>query len=104
MKILLNTDNHIEGRDRMEAYFAEAISAKLKRFEDHVTSVELFLGDENSSKSGTDDKRCTIEARMIGKNPAAVTAHSDTIEKAITAAVEKMKKVLETTFDKERQY
>jgi ribosome-associated translation inhibitor RaiA len=104
MKILLNTDNNIEGRDRMEAYFADAISNKLKRFEDQVTSIELYLGDENSDKFGTDDKRCTIEARLIGKPPVAVKNNADTVEKAITGAVDKLKRVLETTFDKERQY
>ena len=104
MQINLHTDNHIEGRERMEIYFASAIETKLKRFDNHVTSLEVFIGDENSDKFGTDDKKCTIEARIVGKPPVAVKNNADTIEKAINGAVDKMKKVLDTTFDKMRNH
>ena len=62
--------------------------------------VEVHVGDENNDKFGVDDKRCMIEVRLSGKNPLAVTHHADTIEKAISGAADKMKKVLTTTFEK----
>ncbi|MBF6609019.1 MAG: HPF/RaiA family ribosome-associated protein [Flavobacterium sp.] len=104
MLIQINTDNNIEGRERMEVYFRSVLEESLHRFEDHITRLEVHLGDENSEKFGTDDKRCMIEARLAGKQPIAVINHSDTTEKSFNGAIEKMKKVLATTFDKMKTY
>ncbi|MFP9100315.1 HPF/RaiA family ribosome-associated protein [Flavobacterium sp. RHBU_24] len=101
MQIRVNTDNHIEGSNRMENYFDNVIQEKLKRFEERITNLEVYLADENSSdKKGTDDKRCTIEAHITGIKPLAVTNHADTVEKSVLGAVTKMKALLEHTFDK----
>lgn len=104
MLIEFNTDNHIEGKERVENYYTDYLTNALKRFEEKITRIEVHLGDENSDKFSTDDKRCMIEARVAGVNPLAVTHHADTIEKAISGATDKIKKVLETTFDKMRTH
>lgn len=104
MQIQINTDNHVNGHERMETYFTEIIEKSLKRFEDKITRIEVHIGDENSKKSGPADKRCNIEARIAGMQPVAVTNHSDTIEKAVDGALDKIKKLLDTTFDKLRTH
>ena len=104
MFIQFNTDNHIEGRERVEAYFSSQIETSLKRFEDQITRIEVHLGDENSDKFGLDDKRCTLEARLAGIPPIAVVNHSDTIEKAVSGAIDKLKRVLDTTYSKMRNH
>lgn len=104
MLIEFNTDNHIEGKERMETFFSDQLKSALKRFEEKITRLEVHLGDENSDKFAVDDKRCMIEARVAGINPIAVTHHADTIEKAIAGATDKIKRVLETTFDKMRTH
>lgn len=100
MQIQFNTDKTIEGHERMQSHFTEEISESLKRFEDKITRVEVHVGDENNEKFGLDDKRCMIEVRLAGKNPIAVTNHANTIEKAVSGATDKMKKLLTTTFEK----
>lgn len=101
MQIRINTDNHIEGSVRMENYFDTIIAEKIKRFEDRITNLEVHLADENSGeKKGADDKRCTIEAHITGIKPLAVTNHADTVEKSILGAVNKLKSLLDHTFDK----
>lgn len=102
MKIQFNSDNHIDGHERLENYFTAELEKALVRFEDKVTRFEVHLGDENSAKSGVEDKRCVIEARPAGLQPVAVTAHADSIEKAIHLAVDKLKKALSTVFDKQK--
>lgn len=101
MKIQFNTDKNIEGHERLEAFFTEELEKEFARFEEKLTRVEVHLGDENSVKGGVNDKRCMIEARPAKLQPVAVTAHADTIEKAFFQAVEKIKKSLTTTFDKQ---
>lgn len=101
MQIQIRTDNHIEGSDRMENYFSEVLTTTLKRFEDKITSLEVHISDEKGTeKSGLDDKKCVIEARVNGLPPQAVTNHAPSVELAIKGAADKIKKVLEHTFDK----
>lgn len=104
MTIQINTDNNVEGHARLGSYFSEELKKTLSRFEDKITRLEVHLGDENSEKSGGSDKRCLIEARPVNMQPVAVTNHADTIEKAFQGALDKIKKVLETTFEKQKTY
>jgi ribosome-associated translation inhibitor RaiA len=105
MQITINTDNHIEGNDRRESYYTEVLKEKLNRFDDKITGVEIHLTDENASdKTAVADIRCLMEARINGLAPQAVTNHADTVEKAIAGATDKLKKLLEHTFDKMRTH
>jgi ribosomal subunit interface protein len=104
MKVQINTDKNIEGSERLESYFSSEIEKVLARFDDKVTRIEVHFGDENSTKSGFGDKRCIIEARPANMQPIAVTEHSDSIEKAFNGALDKIKKVLNTTFDKQKAH
>lgn len=104
MTIQINTDNNIENSARLKAYFAEELEKSLHRFEDKVTRIEVHFTDENGDKFGLNDKRCVIEARPENMQPIAVTEHSDTIEKAFSGALDKIKKVLTTTYEKKRTY
>jgi ribosome-associated translation inhibitor RaiA len=101
MFIEINTDNYIEGKERMHAYFEGVINTSFKRFEDRITHIEVQLGDENSSsKKGSDDKRCMMEARVSGLKNVAVVSHADSIEKAINLAIPKLKNALEHAIGK----
>ena len=104
MKIQFNTDKNIEGHERLEIFFTGELEKDLARFEDKITRIEVHLGDENSDKGGTNDKRCLIEARPAKLQPIAVTAYADTIEKAFFLATEKIKKTLTTAFEKQNTY
>jgi ribosomal subunit interface protein len=101
MMIAINTDNHIEGKERMNAYFESVINDSLKRYEDRISRLDVKLSDENSgAKKSEDDKRCTITAHVTGLKDVAVTNHADTVEKAITGAVSKLKNALEHAIGK----
>lgn len=104
MKIQFNTDNNIEGHERLEIFFTEELEKDLARFEEKITRIEVHLGDENSDKGGVNDKRCMIEARPAKLQPIAVTAHADSIEKAFFQAAEKIKKALTTAFEKQQTH
>lgn len=104
MKIQFNTDKNIEGHQRLETYFTGEMEKSLARFDDKITRIEVHIGDENSDKSGVNDKRCMIEARPANLQPMAVTAHADTVEKAFHLALDKIKKSLSTTFEKQKEH
>jgi hypothetical protein len=100
MEIRVNTDSHITGSESMNEKYATALMKKLQRFAEHITSVEIFFGDENGSKSGTKDKRCTIEVRPKNLNSDAVTHYSNTLDRAFNGAVTKVRNLLDTRFGK----
>lgn len=100
MEVLFNTDNNIEGKERIEAYFTKKIKEDLQRFEDKVTRVEVHLSDENGDKGGVNDKRCVLEVRPQGLKPVAVSHQDDTIEKALSGATKKMVSSLNTLIGK----
>lgn len=100
MEIRINTDKNITGTQHLEEKYSTEINTKLSRFSEYVTTLEVFLADENNSKPGIDDKRCTIEARIKNKNPEAVTYTADTLQHAIAGATEKMKNLLDSRIGK----
>jgi len=104
MQIQINTDKNVENSDRLQTYFSTEIETALSRFNDKITRVEVHFGDENADKFGEKDKRCLIEARIANMKPIAVTNFSDSIEKAFHGALDKLKAVLKTTFEKQREY
>ncbi|MDD5150525.1 MAG: HPF/RaiA family ribosome-associated protein [Flavobacterium sp.] len=102
MQIQINTDKNIDGNERLVNFYTSELQNELKRFDDKITRIEVHLGDENSTKFGLNDKKCLIEIRIANKQPIAVTGNAETLEKAFYSAIEKSKKVLETTFEKLR--
>jgi len=104
MQIQVYADKTIEGSERQNAYFSAEIETALQRFDNKITRVEVRFGDENGDKFDTKDKRCMIEARLAGMQPVAVTHFADTIENAFHGATDKLKNVLNTAFDKMRNY
>ena len=97
MKIQVNTDAHIDGHERLAAHVSATIEQALKRFVDHVIRVEVHLSDENADKSGAQDQRCMLEARLQGRQPVAVTERAATQEQAVNGATQKLVRLLDST-------
>jgi ribosome-associated translation inhibitor RaiA len=104
MHIQVNTDNNLEGREEMAARVEAVVEDALSRFSDQITRVEVHLSDENSHKSGQNDKRCMMEARLENRRPTAVTHQAATLDQAISGAADKLKTVIESTLGRLRNY
>jgi len=97
MKIQLNTDVHIDGTEALAAQVSAIVEQALERFREHVTRVEVHLSDENGGKSGQQDQRCMLEARLEGRQPVAVTDHAASLEQAVHGAAQKLARLLDST-------
>ncbi len=104
MKIQFNTDKNISGTEALERYVAEKITDGLGRFDQHVSRIEVHLSDQNAHKTGVDDIQCTLEARIEGSQPVAVTANDADKTKAVDSAIKKMKAALDTKLGKMREH
>ena len=97
MLIQLNTDSNIAGDEALAKQAEALLRGTLEHFGEHVTRVEVHLSDQRSDKkSGTDDKRCLLEARLAGLQPIAVSHQAATLEQAIVGAAEKLRHSLDS--------
>lgn len=94
MQIQVNTDNNIDGSEDLAAYIEAEVTASLSRFSDHLTRIEVHLGDESARRSSDHDKRCMLEARPVGQMPVTVVHHADTVDEALRGALHKMNGLL----------
>jgi len=97
MRIQINTDNHIAGREALSQQAEATVASALDHLAEHVTRVEVHLSDQNGNKTGGRDKRCMMEARLEGHQPIAVTEEADSLDGAITGAAAKLKGSLDRT-------
>ena len=104
MLVQVNTDNNIAGSEGMHKHFEETVSKTLHRFDEMVTRVEVFLKDVDAGKSGTEDKHCSLEARIKGLDPITATHESDDLHNAVRGAADKMKTMLAKIQDKRKDH
>lgn len=104
MLIQFNANNQLEGAQAQREELTELISDSLERFDEHVTRIEVHLGDENGNKEGNADKRCSLEARVEGREPIAVIHHAENYEYAVRGAVDKLEGVLDKMVERMRNY
>jgi len=96
MTIQINTDKTISGEKRSIDFFTSQIAEALQRFESHITRIEVHLKDENGKKDGFNNVSCLIEARLEGRQPIAITNQANTIDLAVSGAIDKIKTAIET--------
>ena len=95
MQVQVNTDDNIQGGETLAQWISDETTAKLSRFRDYLTRVEVFLTDVDAGKSGAQDKRCRVEARPAGRQPVTVTADGDKVATAFISAIEKLVRALD---------
>ena len=97
MKIQINTDHNIECHEALASKIKIVIESALIQVSDHITRVEVHLSDENGDKSGQNDKRCMMEARIEGQHPIAVTHNAMNLDLAVEGAADKLARMIDST-------
>ncbi|MFT5641069.1 MAG: hypothetical protein ACI9DJ_002989 [Algoriphagus sp.] len=82
MKTQINTHKSADRDQRQQAYFSTIIAEALKKFQSHITRIEVHLSDQNGIKEGLNNILCLLEARLEGMQPMAVSCQVDTIDKS----------------------
>ena len=100
MHIQLNTDNHLLGSEVLALELEATVRAALGRFTDRITRVEVHLNDLNSGKTSGRDKRCMMEARVVGRQPLSVVHEARTLALAIDGAADKLVRALDRMLGK----
>ena len=104
MQVQVNTDNTVAGSEELSRKVEGVVEGTLGRFGGQITRVEVHLNDVNGPKSGPDDNRCQMEARLAGLQPISVSHQADTLDQAIDGAAKKLERALDTTLGKRRDH
>lgn len=102
MQMQVNTDHNLAGDAAMAARVGAVVESALTRFSAHITRVEIHLRDENGNKSGSNDKRCVMEARLEAHQPVAVTHQAATVDEVVDGAADKLARLIESTLGRLR--
>ncbi len=95
MFIQINTDNQVASDAERDARIEEQIRQRLARFEGRITDVEIHVSDINGPRGGAADLRATLEARVNGVPPVAVSDQGATVDRAILGAAKKAVRALD---------
>ena len=104
MQIQINTSNGVENKESLEKWAVQYLNETLARFAQDVTRIEVQLSDENGTKKGSADKRCTLEARVTGNDPLAATHHGATQDEAFRGATQRLINLLDHTLGKQGRH
>lgn len=102
MQIQINSDKNIEITKEAKDDLKSKVEKKLDRFDNLVSRVEVHLSDENSDKSGLNDKKCLMEARLLNRQPIIVTDHSDNVGKSFVSSLNKLQRKIDSIVGKMR--
>jgi ribosome-associated translation inhibitor RaiA len=91
MQVHVETDNHVEGREKLIEHVEGVMRDAVDRFEGQVT---------HGDKSGANDMRCLLEARVAGLKNIAVSHQAESLHFAIEGAAAKLTKALESALGK----
>ena len=103
MQIQVSTDHNMNGSENVNDHVRGVVEHAASHFSSHITRVEVHLADENGAKTGVDDKRCMMEARVENRRPIAVTHHAATTNEAISGCAAKLKRALSHEFERLRE-
>jgi len=93
MQVQINYGD-IDKSDALAAHVNDELEKTMKNVSDQVTRVEVHLRDDKQKRSGPDDRRCTIEARLTGEAPLAVEAKAADIYQAVRDAAGKLSRAV----------
>jgi len=100
MQFQLNTDANIQGDERLAEVAEATVTSALGHLTGRLSRIEVHLVDVNAAKGGTDDIRCTIEARPEGMQPQTVTHNDANVDAALRGAAKKIRSLLDSEFGK----
>jgi len=101
MIIQVNTDKNVTGGKELTERVEADVRHAVQYVAGHITRIEAHLSDENGEgKSGPNDKRCRLEARLTGRQPILVSHDAETVDQSVSGAAGKLKRALDSILGK----
>jgi ribosomal subunit interface protein len=83
----------------------QRLANALKTGLDQITRIDVHLHDDSGpAKSGSSDKRCTIEMRLAGMDPMSIEQRGNDMYAVINHATRKLQQTLSKARDRQREH
>ena len=102
MQIQINPGD-VDTSPAIDERIEKAVEHAMRHVKDRITRIEVHLHDENGPKHGN-DKRCTMEARIAGKDPIAVHHDAPDLYAAIEGAAGKLERAVTHKLERTAQH
>lgn len=102
MKIQIDADTLIEGRDTLDAQIIRTVHNALDPFRDRITLVKVHLSVQSRARPSPQDKHATMETRLEGAQPFAVAYLSRNFAEATAGAAKELRRSIERTLERLR--
>jgi hypothetical protein len=90
VRVQINIHGDKDVSAEVQAEIEEMLRAKLERFGDSFTRLELYISRNEGVHAGVDTYRCGVEARAAGKRPIKVHHSARRPDLAAEGAVVKL--------------
>jgi hypothetical protein len=90
MKIEFHSAKDVAGAKAPTDSYVKQIESALGPFREVIIHLDAYLSDEDAAQTGVNTKKCKLETKLENRKPIAVTDQSDTYEKALGNALDKL--------------
>jgi ribosomal subunit interface protein len=104
MILQLNADKILNVHEAFGKQLKDSISKRLQRFNEHISTLEIHITDENGIKIGPKEIKCKMEAHLKGMQSIVVTESANTLEQSFYGAVDKLKDSLDSIIGRARDH
>jgi len=88
----------------LNSHVHQRLTHAIKSGIDQITRIDVHLHDDSGpNKSGTCDKRCTIEARLAGMQPLSIEQRGNDMYSVINQATRKLQQTLNKARQRQRE-
>lgn len=91
-----------EMSDAINQFVRRRLNTALRRFDDEITAVDVYMKDENGPKGGV-DKRVIIRVRLRNRQVFAVDTEREDLYAAMELGVKRTKRVIRRQLRKSRR-
>jgi hypothetical protein len=86
----------------MAQWAERELHQRLTRHRDWITRVEVHLSDASATRSRVSKRCCTLEVRLAGRQPLAVSHDAANVADALHGATAKLLRALDTSLGRLR--
>ena len=102
MQIRIHAPHAAGASVSIDDWARRSLQEALSRFANELSALEVHFSDDNAARVSADHKRCTLEARLHGREPLAVQHQAERLDEALQGARAKLERALERELDKRR--
>ena len=90
MQVQINSVSALRANKKLRSSLKEQVAISLKKYESHITTIELKFKNDYRKKTGTDDIACSMDARLKTREHIVVSYQDEDKVNALSGALDEI--------------